>query len=237
MGAGCQRKSNDALMIAVSANMQFAITELVGSFEKETGIECQTVISSSGKLTAQIIEGAPFDILVSADMKYPNELHQSGLTASEPQIYAYGKLVMWTLTEEIEPSFAILEDKNVRHIAIANPKIAPYGVAAIQALEHHGILDDLGEKLVYGESIAQTNQFIFSGAAEIGFTAKSVVLSEERGRWKEVDSLVYSPIAQGVVIIKNDNGKFDPARRFADYLFSSQGRKILNRFGYVEGTE
>lgn len=215
--------------------MQFAINELVDNYAKISGIECEIIISSSGKLTAQINEGAPFDVFVSANMKYPNDLFEKGLTLGKPKIYAHGKLVLWSMKNEITPSIQLLENDIVKHIAIANPKTAPYGNAAIEVLNHYHIFEKLQSKLVYGESIAQVNQFVNSQAAQIGFTAKSVVLSPKminKGKWIEIDESIHSPIAQGIVCLKSDSIKENLALKFSDFLFSKKGKEILNTFGY-----
>ena len=128
---GCQPSSENKLIIATAANMQFAMKALVKTFSEETGINCQTIISSSGKLNAQIQEGAPFDVFVSADLKYPNQLHKDGWTLNAPKVYALGKLVLWSFKELDEPLFKQLKHKDIQHIAIANPKTAPYGQAAV----------------------------------------------------------------------------------------------------------
>jgi len=231
----CEQKENNKLTIATAANMQFAMKDLINAFSKETDIECESINSSSGKLTAQIKEGAPYDIFVSADMKFPEELFQTGFTTDEPKIYAYGKLVIWTMNNQLSPDFESLSKKHVKHIAMANPKTAPYGIAAEQALIKKELYDKIKTKLVFGESVAQTNQFIVSYAAQIGLTAKSVVLSQKtknNGKWKEVNENLYSPIAQGVVVLKNRDTNLKEAQRFQDFLFSIKGKEILNKFGY-----
>jgi molybdate transport system substrate-binding protein len=231
---GCRQKDSEKLFIATAANMQYPMNDLVKAFSLQTGMDCETVISSSGILTAQIREGAPFDVFVSADMKYPAELYKDGYTIAAPEIYAYGVLILWTIVQELDPSIDLLTSDRIRHIALANPRTAPYGMAAVEVLERAGIYDMVQKKLVYGESISQTSQFIVSGAAEIGFTAKSVALSpdmEDRGNWIVVDENHYTPIAQGMVILKNK--KIKQAEKFRDFLFSEKGRKILNKFGYL----
>ncbi|HYW95467.1 MAG TPA: molybdate ABC transporter substrate-binding protein [Bacteroidales bacterium] len=225
----------EGLMIATAANMQFAMKELVAIFTLETGVKCHLILSSSGKLTAQIKEGAPYDLFVSADVKYPMELFGAGLADSLPRTYALGKLVLWTMTDTITPSMSALTSPSVIHVALANPKTAPYGVAAMQALEQADIFAPVSNKLVYGESIAQTNQFIITRSAEIGFTAMSVVLSPAmngKGRWSEVDPRAYTPIKQGVVLIKHGRQINPDARKFYDFLFSSKAKEILKNFGY-----
>jgi molybdate transport system substrate-binding protein len=232
---GCRKRDSEKLIVATAANMQYPMKELIGEFTRQTGIECEAVISSSGILTAQIREGAPFDIFVSADMKYPIELFRDGYTLSEPEIYAYGKLVLWTLRAGLKPSISLLTVDSIQFIALPNPRTAPYGLAAVEVLNQHGIFQLVENKLVYGESISQTSQFIVSGAAEIGFTAKSVVLSpevEDKGMWIDVAPDDYTPIAQGTVILKNKRRQLRKARSFYKFLFSSKCKEILDKFGY-----
>ncbi|MEZ4985153.1 MAG: molybdate ABC transporter substrate-binding protein [Saprospiraceae bacterium] len=174
-----QHAPKTAISIAVAANMQFAMEELSQSFTAKTGIPCDMTISSSGKITAQIKEGAPYDIFFSANMKYPEEIFNSGWAAKSPKIYAYGKLVLWTTRQDITPALSQLTDNKIRNIAMANPKIAPYGEAAVAVLQKNGLYKKVEDKLVFGESIAQTNHFITTGAADVGFTALSVVKSPE----------------------------------------------------------
>lgn len=233
--AACQSKDKHKLTIAVAANMQFAMEPLIQTFTHETGITCEMAISSSGKLTAQIEEGAPFDLFISADMKYPTRLFEKGLSTAAPEVYAYGKLVLWSMMEDLEPSFELLSEEKIHHIALANPKTAPYGVAATQVLKHFKLLDALQHKLVYGESISQTNQFIVSKAAELGFTAKSVVLSPRmngNGQWLDIDMSLYSPIAQGVVMLRHTDQDKVIIQQFYNFLFSEKAKEILVRFGY-----
>lgn len=224
------------ITIATAANMQFAMEELTAEFTKQTGVECELVISSSGKLTAQIKEGAPYDVFVAANMKYPNEIENSGFAANTPKVYAHGRLVLWTMVEGLKPSLDILTSKEIEHIALANPKTAPYGIAAEEVLKFYNLYDKIKDKFVFGESISQTNQFITSQSAEVGFTAMSVVLSPEmkgKGKWMEIAKNAYAPIDQGVVVIKNESGLNQSAIRFYDFLSSDEAKDILTKFGYA----
>jgi molybdate transport system substrate-binding protein len=226
------------IIVAVAANAQFAMQDLEKAYEQKSGLPIKTVISSSGKLTAQIQNGAPFDVFLSADMKYPNTLYAAGFTAAKPRVYAYGSLVLWTMKEvDLSRGIKILEDAKTRKIAVANPQTAPYGAEAIKVLKHCQIYESVMPKLVYGESIAQVNQYIFSQAAEVGITAMSVVLSPEmrgKGKWIEIDSAAYSPIAQGAVILKHGSQNHPQASQaFYGFLFSEAARKILKSYGYL----
>ncbi|NER12863.1 molybdate ABC transporter substrate-binding protein [Leptobacterium flavescens] len=233
---GCKKTEPEKLTIATAANMQFVMKELITSFEEQSGVACDAVVSSSGKLSAQIREGAPFDVFVSADMKYPTELFDEGLTEAAPEAYAYGRLVLWSIIDSTDVSIEKLTGNEIKHIALANPKTAPYGNAAIEVLRYNGIYEAVEEKLVFGESISQTNQFVVSSAAEAGFTSKSVVLSpgmKARGRWVAIDPNIHTPITQGVVILKNNRNMFEEAQKFYNFLFSDKGREILRQFGYT----
>lgn len=235
-GGGTQQ-AGGSITVATAANVQFAMSALAQAFQSQTGIAVQTVISSSGKLTAQIANGAPYDLLVSANMKYPEALLSNGSAVPPAKVYAYGALVAWSLagiTPEPTPEYLLSSD--IRKIAVANPKNAPYGEQGINYLEYFGYLDTLQGKLVYGESIAQTNQYITTMAAEVGLTAKSVVLSPEmagKGQWVALPAGSYSPIAQGVVITQYGADNHPEAcQLFFDFLFSEAAQAIFGRYGY-----
>ncbi len=205
------------------------------AFEKQTGVLCSYALASSGKLTAQITEGAPFDLFLSADLKYPRKLYEAGLTDGPPRIYAYGQLILWTTQADVRPQLEELFEDRIRHIALANPKTAPYGRAAQEVLQRLDKKGRLSPKYIYGESISQVNHFILSGNAQLGFTAKSVVHApgmEKRGKWTSLDPSLYTPIAQGVVLLKGSSGPSQAALRFRDFLFSAEARRILRNFGY-----
>lgn len=227
----------EEIIVAAAANVQYVMEDLQTEFERQTGIEMKTVINSSGKLTAQISSGAPFDVFLSADMKYPETLFHKGYADSLPRVYAYGELVLWSMGDiDLSQGLEILAGEHIRKIAIANPLNAPYGQAAEEALKYYGIYEQVKEKLVFGRNIAQANQYIVSGAAEAGFTSKSTVLSPEmqgQGQWIEIDSGAYSPIQQGVVILKHGReNHLQASRLFYDFLFSETAGNILKKYGY-----
>lgn len=233
----CQSQPEERITIAGAANLQYALRALGPAFTAETGIECALVFASSGKLTAQISEGAPFDVFLAADEKYPASLHAKQLTLGPPQTYAYGRLALWTTLPDFTPTLAGLKDDQIRSIAIPNPITAPYGAAAVTVLRNQGIYDSVATKFVYGESVAQANQFVISQAAEVGFTAVSVVMAPTMERYKSwtlIDEASYSPIAQSAVVIDRKKGKNHPnGEAFLAFLSSEEGRKILTDFGYL----
>lgn len=234
LALSCNSNEKEKLRIAAASNMQFAIKEVAKAFQKEYDLSCETIISSSGKLTAQIKEGAPYDLFISADMKYPNLLVKEGFCVDDTRVYAYGQLVLWSPSSPTLLNLDSLSSSSIKHIALANPKTAPYGRAAKEALDYFGLSQSIEDKLVFGESISQTNQFILSGAAETGFTAKSVVLSPNlntEGQWLEIDPSAYQAIEQGIVVLK-DSRQLKNALLFRDFLQGSKGKKILEDFGY-----
>lgn len=223
------------ITIAVAANAQYAMEEIKIEFEKETGIKIEIIKGASGKLTAQIKEGAPYDIFLSADTSYPNNLHREGLVEGNPKIYGYGTLVLWTI-KDFDLNVNVVLTKEIKQIAIANPKLAPYGLAAVDALRYYNIYDKAESKLVYGESLSQVNQFVISGAADIGFTSKSLVLAKEmqgKGKWMEVSKEAYVPIAQSAVLLKSASQRDGTeAKKFFDYLYSTKAKNIFKKYGY-----
>ncbi len=226
------------LTVAVASNVTYAFNDLAAEFSKSTGIEVKSVFGSSGKLTAQIKSGAPFDVFLSADMGYPDSLFQDGLTEAAPKVYANGLLVLWTMNPlDLGKGIQVLNDPAVKRIAVANPKLAPYGREAMNVLEHFKLPAAVRSRLIYGESISQVNQYIDSKTADIGFTAKSVVLAPAvagKGKWFELPRDSYQSIKQGVVILRFGVLTNPVAsHRFLEFLSSPAARAILEKYGYI----
>ncbi len=230
----CSNQSTTKLTIAAAANMQFVIVPLEKEFEDATGTEVEIILGSSGQLTSQIIAGAPYDLFLSADSKYPQKLFEEGLANHAPQIYAYGRLVVWTSFDSAQ-IIANEKDWGNTKIAVANPKTAPYGRASMDFMNSQPPSQFFKDKFVYGESISQVNQFLLSGAADIGFTSKSSVLSgpfKGRGLWNEIPTTDYEPIIQSMVILNERPEMQSAAQVFFDFILSPKGQEILNNFGY-----
>jgi molybdate transport system substrate-binding protein len=227
------------ITIAVAANMQYAMEALKAEFQKTDKTQIDVVLGASGKLTQQVMEGAPFDIFVSADTSFPQRLYDSNFTAEAPKVYAQGLLVLWSARPGIQPKadLKLLLNSDIKNIAIANPKTAPYGAAAEFILKKYNLYDKISSKLVTGESITQTSQFIATQAADIGFTAKSIVLSNEmkgKGTWVELDQKDYPPIKQAAVLLKyGEQNHAEEAKKFYDFLYSKQAKAIYKEFGYI----
>lgn len=227
------------ITIAVAANVSYAIEELKAAFMKAyPQISVAVTMGSSGKLTAQIKNGAPYGLFMSANMKYPKALYSDRIALGKPVVYAQGGLAYLSVKErDLSKGMALLEDENIERIAIANPKTAPYGKAAVEAMKKAGVYERIKSKLVYGESIAQTVSYTVT-AAQIGLIAKSSLYSphmaeyKEDANWVSVDPKLYTPIKQGVVLLRHgrDNAEY---KAFYDFILSDQAKKIFKRYGYI----
>lgn len=228
------------ITIAVAANVSYAIDALKSAFVKShPDTEVRVILGSSGKLTAQIKNGAPYGLFMSADMSYPEALYREGLAASKPQRYARGALALFsTRALDFDKGIRLLQSDSIKRIAIANPKTAPYGKAAMEALKKSGLYDKVKEKFVYGESISQTVAYA-STAADIGLIAASSLYSPHMKQYKKgihwalVDPSLYTPIKQGVVLLKKGAGNPE-YEAFYDFILSPEAQKIFKKYGYLE---
>jgi len=225
------------IRIAVAANVSYAIGDLKKEFNAiYPNIKVETILGSSGKLTAQIKNGAPYQLFMSANMAYPNMLYREQIATTEPFVYAQGALAMLSVKKtNFEDGINILKSKNIKKIAIANYKTAPYGVATKEALESVNLYKRLKDKFLYAESISQTVSYTMHGA-DIGLIAKSSLFSpqmshyKENINWIEVDRTLYTPIDQGMVILKNRNAEVDA---FYNFMLSRKAKNILKEYGYT----
>jgi len=226
------------ITIAVAANVSYAIEDLKKAFQvSNPDTKVQVILGSSGKLTAQIMHGAPYELFMSADMKYPETLYEKKLAGTKPVVYAEGTLAM--LSQKKHNCCAelfVLKSPSIKKIAIANPKTAPYGIATKEALENAKLYEKVKDKLVYGESISQTLSFTIH-AADIGIIATSALFSpkmkhyKEAIHWSQVDEKLYTPIKQGIVILKKGEKSME-VKAFYDFMLSKEAKKILSSFGY-----
>ena len=224
------------VLVAVAANFSKPMTEIVSQFEKATGHSAKLSFGSSGKFVSQLENGGPFEVLLSADEKGPEKLEQAGLTVPNTRfVYALGKLVLWSATPNfVDNEGKILMTSNFKHLALADPKVAPYGAAAIDVLKKLKLFERLQPLLVQGENIAQTYQFISTANAELGFLALSQVIENGKivggSSWIIPDNL-HAPIRQGAVLMKT--GAENPAARaLIDYLKSIPALAIIKKYGY-----
>lgn len=220
-----------AINVAVAANMSYAMPKIIEAFKKVyPSQQVKMTIGSSGKLTAQILRGAPYDLFLSANMLYPKRLYEKGFAYTKPLVYAKGAVVLFS-----KKKISSLQDLIKLHrIAIANPNSAPYGKAALEVLKKTHLYKKLRNKLIYGESVAQATAYALS-ATDAGFIAKSAMYSPKFKRLKQhffpIDPSLYTPIDQGVVILQK--GKRDEVLRFFAFLFSKKAQNILQEYGYI----
>jgi molybdate transport system substrate-binding protein len=223
--------SADQVKVAVAANFTAAMKEIAKGFEQSTGHRALISYGSTGKLYAQIVNGAPFGVFLAADQVRPQRLEQAG-KASRRFTYATGKLVLWSADPDtVDPEGNVLREGEFRHLAIANPKTAPYGSAAMEVLGKLGLEANVRPRLVRGDSIAQTHQFVATGGAQLGFVALAqLALMEEGSQW-EVPQSLYPPIHQDAVLLSA--GEDQPAAlALLDYLAGEEAGAVIRRFGY-----
>ena len=225
--------------IAVAANVSYAIDDLKEEFNKlYPDTKVKVTIGSSGKLTAQIKNGAPYQLFMSANMKYPEALYEDEIAVTKPMIYAQGGIALLSnKKQDFEKGIKLLKDKKISKIAIANPKSAPYGKAAVEAMKNSGVYNDIKRKLVYAESISQTVSYTVT-ATDIGVIAKSSLYSPKMAKfkkginWSEVDPKLYTPINQGIVIVKEGKNNAE-VEAFYNFILSKKAKKIFENFGYL----
>ncbi len=229
----------EKITIALAANVSYAIEDLKKEFHKlYPNIEVQIVLGGTGKLTAQIMHNAPYDILMGANMMYPETLYKKGFAVTRPLVYAKGSLALVSRSKrDFSKGLDLIKEANIKKIAIANPKTAPYGVAAFEALKNAKLLESLKPKLVYGESISQTVIYT-TKVTDVGFIAKSALFSPKMAHlkkgehWIELDAKLYTPIKQGIVILKHGE-KDANVTAFYAFIFSKEAEEIFERFGYL----
>lgn len=225
--------------IAVAANVSYAIEDLIKAFNATyPDTKVNVTLGSSGKLTAQIKNGAPYELFMSANMKYPQALFEDNIAITKPMVYAQGSLAILShKAQDFSKGIKLAQDATIKRIAIANPKTAPYGKATVEAMKNANIYEATKSKYVYAESISQTVSYTLS-ATDIGFIAKSSLFSPKMSaykkdtHWSDVDATLYTPINQGIVILKNAiNNK--EVKAFYDFMLSQDAKKILEDFGYL----
>lgn len=225
------------ITVAAAANLKYALDDITAAFTKESGIDVKIITGASGKLTQQIMSGAPYDAFLSADVEYPAKLAQSGFTTTQAQVYAYGTLILWSDTGvDLSKGIAVITDPSVKKIAVANPKTAPYGIEAMNAMKYYKVADSATPKIITAESISQVGAYVTTQAVDVGFMAKSIVLSPEMknvGKWIEIDPKAYNTIDQAMVGLKNGSPENQiAAKKFIRFMTSTKAQAILKANGY-----
>jgi molybdate transport system substrate-binding protein len=221
------------IRVAVASNFAIAITTISERFEVNTGHKVTLVFGSTGMHYTQIKNGAPFDAFFAADAKRPKLLEDEGVALPDSRFtYAVGKVVLWSpKANYVDPAGEVLEQGDFRHLALANPKLAPYGQAARVILEKRGRWQVLQDRMVRGENIGQTFQFVKSGNAELGFVAWSQIKRPGQpmaGSWWEIPQALYSPIEQQAILLKDNS----VARDFLTFVRGKEALKIIGAYGY-----
>lgn len=225
----------DEISVAVAANFTAPMKQIVAEFEKDTGHKVVASFGSTGKFYAQIKNGAPFEVLLTADDETPTKLIKENAAVAGSQFtYAIGKLVLWSAkVRVVDGTGEVLKKGSFAHIALADPKLAPYGAAATETMKAMGVYDSLQPKIVTAENIAQARQFISSGNSELGFVALSQVLKEGKieGSYWLVPANLYKSIRQDAVILEKGKGK-PAADALMNYLKADKAKAIITSFGY-----
>lgn len=239
-GAAAESVLAEEITIAAASDLSFAFKELAAAFEQQTGAHVKLSLGSSGNFFSQIQNGAPFDLYFSADIGFARKLEQSGhAVPGSLYRYAIGRIVVWAPKASPLPiekiGIEVLRDPTVRKIAIANPKHAPYGRAAVAAMETYKLYDAVKDRLVLGENISQTAQFVESGGCEVGIIALALALApsmKSAGKYWEIPMEAHPPLEQGAIILKTSKHR-RLARQFLDLLKGPQGREIMRRYGFM----
>jgi molybdate transport system substrate-binding protein len=238
-GGDVEKSPPAVLTIAAAADLRFALDSLAKEFEeKYPATKINVTYGSSGNFFAQIQNGAPFDAFFSADIEYPRKLAEKGLGADDVFLYATGCIVVWVPKDSPldldKLGIKALLEPSIRKIAVANPEHAPYGRAAVAALRALNLYDQVASRLVYGETIAQTAEFVQSGAADVGIIALSLAVApqmRDAGRFWQVPLDAYPRMEQGGIILKSSKN-LEAARAFRDFVLGDHGRDVLKRFGF-----
>ncbi len=227
----------DEIRIAAAADLRFAMEEIISVFKQQhPNDRIEVSYGSSGKFHSQIQNGAPFDLFFSADIALPRSLAQAGQASGEVHPYAIGRIVLWSLRRDGQPmSLNDLTRTGISRIAIANPKHAPYGMRAVEALKSAKIWSSVENRLVYGENISQTAQFVQTGNADVGIIALSLAITPEftaTGRYTLIPADMHLPLEQGFIVLKRAQNN-PLAQKFADFFNEASVRGIMIRYGFT----
>lgn len=238
ISSGLSSAEKNKVTIAIAANLIPAMGEIEKKFETDNpDIDLEVIPGSSGKITTQIMNGAPFDIFASADMEFPEKLKSRGLTAAGPEIYAEGFLVIFTVKDiDLSGGITAVKDKQVKKISIANPDTAPYGKAAVDALKKAGLYGEAEKNLVYAGNVSQAAQYVITGA-DMGFVARSLMYDPSMSRYREKINWVtvsekYSPsLKQGIVLLSKGEKNRDAVKVYR-YILSKKAKAVFKKYGY-----
>ncbi|WP_336703231.1 molybdate ABC transporter substrate-binding protein [Chryseobacterium indologenes] len=225
---------NSVVSVAAAANLRDVLEELKEAYIKEnSGRKVEISFASSGLLVQQILNGAPFDLFLSADSSFPEKLKRNNKTFGNSSVYTYGRIALWSSNLDVSEGLKVVLNPKVRKIAIANPKLAPYGKNTVEALKKSGLYTIIEHKIVWAENINQAAQFAASGNADVAFVALSNVMGKEmtgKGKFYELSDNESSPIPQSGIILKEK--KTTEAQLFFDFIRSEKSKRIWKKYGY-----
>lgn len=228
--------AKEKVKVAAAANLRYVLEEIKKNYEKTyPNEEIEITFGSSGTLTQQIVNGAPFDFFMAADVEFPKKVAAAGYASSQVKTYIYGKVALWSSRINLSKGIYSVTLPGVKKISVADPKKAPYGEYAVYALKKKNLYDKISSKIVWGENIGQTAQFAFSGNADIGFIALSLALSPEmrnKGKYYVLPTNICPPVQQACVLLKNGAGN-KAAVRFMNYVQSPKCNSTWKYFGYA----
>ncbi|MFI3259179.1 MAG: molybdate ABC transporter substrate-binding protein [Rikenellaceae bacterium] len=224
--------AQSVVKVAAAANLRYSLSEIERLYEStHEGVDLQINYGASGTFYQQIINGAPYDLFLSADDLLPNKLRSEGVTSFENTVYASGKLALYGLQEGLsEAGLEIVSDSSIKRISVANPRTAPYGTRSVEILKAMGLWERVERKIVYGDSIAQAAQFALTGNCEVGFVALSLLLNPEvelKGSYYIIPEEHYQPISQAGVVLKEGG-----AEEFFEFMLGEECRAVWDRYGY-----
>ena len=224
----------DSIKVFVASSAKLAMTDIANEFKKSNpNDEILLTFSATGKAYQQLSNGMDYDIFMAADSKHPEKIVADGMAISKPEIYALGVVALYSNDKElIKQGITALKNDKVKHISIANPKVAPYGVAATEILASYGLSDLVASKIVMGDNIAQSVQFVDSGAADIGLVAYSLLKeTQPKGEYMVIDHSKYKPMEQSFVLTKYAKNK-PLATKFGQYITSVNAKNIFKKYGF-----
>lgn len=234
-GCSISLAAQQKVKVAAAANLRYVLEEIKKQYESDNK-ETEVVITfgSSGTLTQQIVNGAPFDLFMAADIEFPQKVKDQGFAIGEVKTYIYGKVAMWSTTIDVKKGLKTVTLPEVKKIAIADPQKAPYGKNAVELLKNQNLYDQISSKIVWGENISQAAQYAFTGNAEIGFIALSLALAPEmkgKGIYYILPDKICPPIAQGCVLLKHSSQNSE-TQKFMTYVTSKACDKLWKEYGY-----
>ncbi|WP_095226097.1 molybdate ABC transporter substrate-binding protein [Helicobacter sp. 12S02634-8] len=228
-------RENGEINVAAAANLAYVMGDIQKEFlTTHPNDKINISYSSSGKAYAQITQGAPIDLFISADREFPHKLYTQGKAPQKERVYAQGVLVLWSANPKIKiTSLQTLTLPSITHIAIPNPALAPYGYAAKEALEKTGLGQKIHTKLINATSISQAHQFVATGSAEAGFGALSLIDKQDKKiSYIIIDKSLYSPIEQALILTNHGKDK-ELAKEFEAFILSPKAKKIFEKYGYI----